>query len=1283
MKYLFFTLFLFFAYLNCFSQKDIGSPFITSFSPKIYEGDPQIWSIQQGNNGIMYFSGEQIHAYDGVSWQAITIPNAVVIRSLAKDDKGRIYAGTKDNFGYLQASDSVGDMHFVSLSQQLPDSLKNFGDTWEIYTDHQLIYFHTSSGIFRFDWQTQKFAYWEIIDTKLRGITYDGYLYFVQRGQGLVRIKEEGQDPELIANTEVLKNNPLTGVVILDEDNLLFVTQRSNIFTFSLKEQKLTPFLDGNTQIAIEIKSGEFTLPYHLSKLKDGTFFLSTIFKGGYLFDSQGKIIQHIDKTNGLTTATVPFSYQDRSGNLWLATDNGIVKTEFETPFRFWESTESKYEGTILALQEFNDKMYIGTPEGLYSLNTQTNRFQKIKGIDEFCWDIQVMDIGGVSQLYAISQYDFFQIKDSVAIKLSASNSANSIHIFDGNKFILAGKEDISLAEFDENGKVNFINRQTIKDVEFRTIAKYKDKFWFGTLEEGLYYVPFNKDSLLLSQLTKVDTSQGLPLMANNKVFYYTDGFVITTTNGIYKWNEKSKKVEPHPVFTNASKENYQVLRFASTQKNEIYLLESNENYLASKINLEDGKAIKTEQPFLRVPSIIAQVIFIDHQNTVWVGGSEGLYRFYPQKSKQYDYTKIPTPLIRSVILGEDSVFFAGNYVDTDGKLLLSQPKEQQPQFEYEQNSMTFSFALPNFQERNTFSYQLEGYDKTFSNWTKETKKSYTNLPEGKYIFKVKAKNIYQIESEITSYSFTILSPWYRSWWAYILYVGLASLAIWGFVWINTTRLKKANQKLESTVKERTSKLVESNQEVLQQNAQLNQQKEEIEAQSENLKTLNLDLESQKIEVEKAYKNVQLLSEIGQEITAILDLEEIIQAVYQNVNALMPADGFGIGVFDTSQDRISFSGFMEKGQKLPYHFNTLDEKTFAVRCFVNSEEIIINDVESEKVNYPEYILDATEGENPLSFVYLPIQLENKQLGVITVQSFKENAYSEREITFLRSLASYVSIALDNSSAYQLINEKNQKITDSIRYAQTIQHAILPSEKKIEKPFRLSNEDYQIIFRPKDIVSGDFYWTSQTTDYFFVAVVDCTGHGVPGAFMSMIGNTLLTEIVEIQKIYEPSLILDKFNEQFVEALRQDENANSDGMDVCLCRVNFNNKKTEIVFAGAKRPLFYTDYNKNQENKIQRLQGTRKSVGGKQRNQNNFEQHILLLNKKSRIYLSTDGLVDQNNTQGEKIGTSKLIYLIEQSSHLSIKEQIKEVENELVKHQQNAEQRDDITFIGIEV
>jgi serine phosphatase RsbU (regulator of sigma subunit) len=319
----------------------------------------------------------------------------------------------------------------------------------------------------------------------------------------------------------------------------------------------------------------------------------------------------------------------------------------------------------------------------------------------------------------------------------------------------------------------------------------------------------------------------------------------------------------------------------------------------------------------------------------------------------------------------------------------------------------------------------------------------------------------------------------------------------------------------------------------------------------------------------------------------------------------------------------------------------------------------------------------------LSLVYLPLQLENKPLGVITVQSFKKNSYSERELTFLRSLASYVSIALDNSSAYQLINEKNQKITDSIRYAQTIQQAILPSEKKIEKPFRLSNEDYQIIFRPKDIVSGDFYWTSQSSDYFFIAAVDCTGHGVPGAFMSMIGNTLLSEIVEIQKIYEPSLILDKLNEQFVEALRQDENANSDGMDVCLCRINFDNQKTEVVFAGAKRPLFYMDYNENKANKIERLQGTRKSVGGKQRNQNNFKQHILSLNKKSRIYLSTDGLPDQNNPQGEKFGTTEVTEFIQKTCHLPIKEQITALENELVNHQQNAEQRDDITFIGIEV
>ncbi len=1290
MRYLFVViLFSCFFHFSSFAQsqevQDIGNPFLSLFSPKVYKGHPQIWAIEQDNNGVMYFGGVSVYMYDGISWNTISIPKSIAIRALGKDAKGRIYVGTKNNFGYLAPSDSTAELEFVSLADNLVDSLQEFSEVLGIHADDKQVYFHTVKGIFRYSIEKNYSSAKEISktlsiiaipNTALRGTLHKGNYYFHSVEKGLGFFDKETTTFKTFANTDTLAKPSIIAILSYSDTELLVVTQIGQLWKFDLKTEKISYF---PTQIDSIIQGNPPAILYHAITLKNGNILISTIFKGAFLIDRQGKLIKKIDKSIGLPTQTIPYAFEDQNENIWLALDAGIAKLELKTPFRFFEEEKAGFEGVVLSIKKFNGILYIGTTKGLFYKN-EANIFVKIEGLNGFCWDIKTLEINGEKHLYAITQDNLLHVTPQKALPIIESNSANVFEQLSPNKAILAGRGGFTVMQFEEPTKTQLIQKGVIEGAQVRTIAILENEVWLGAIQEGLYKVSYTSDSLNTTDIFHVDSIPTVDKSSELSAWVYNNDLLVGSTKGFYTFNSEKNTFELHSSLKNTSKK-YSVFRFTHTPNDEFYLVGISLN---NKVNLlgaeENGKRRLIQTPFLRLPAMSTQSLYYDDENTLWIGGSEGLYRYYPQKAESYEYNKISKPIIRKVFLGEDSLFFAGNYTNSEGLFLEAQPKEAQPTFIYDNNSLTFHFAAPIFQEGVEYSYKLEGYDKEFSNWTSESKKSYTNLYEGNYTFKVKTKNIYNVESEITTYSFNILPPWFRTWWAYLIYVFVGALAVWGLVWINTQRLKKANQKLEDTVKERTAELMESNEEIVQQNFQLNQQKEEIEAQNENQKELNISLSIQKEEIEKAHKNVQLLAEIGQEITAILNFEELIKSVYHNVNALMPADGFGIGIFDDSQHRIGFQGFIEKGEKLPYHFDSLKENTLAIRCFKKLEEIIINDLETEGEKYDFQLVEEQQGEIPLSLVYLPLQLENKPLGVITVQSFKKNSYSERELTFLRSLASYVSIALDNSSAYQIINEKNQKITDSIRYAQTIQQAILPSEKKIEKPFRLSNEDYQIIFRPKDIVSGDFYWTSQTTDYFFVAAVDCTGHGVPGAFMSMIGNTLLTEIVEIQKIYEPSLILDKFNEQFVEALRQDENANSDGMDVCLCRVNFDNQKTEIVFAGAKRPLFYIE---NGENKIQRLQGTRKSVGGKQRNQNNFEQHILLLNKKSRIYLSTDGLVDQNNTQGEKIGTSKLIYLIEQSSHLSIKEQIKELENELVKHQQNAEQRDDITFIGIEV
>jgi len=201
----------------------------------------------------------------------------------------------------------------------------------------------------------------------------------------------------------------------------------------------------------------------------------------------------------------------------------------------------------------------------------------------------------------------------------------------------------------------------------------------------------------------------------------------------------------------------------------------------------------------------------------------------------------------------------------------------------------------------------------------------------------------------------------------------------------------------------------------------------------------------------------------------------------------------------------------------------------------------------------------------------------------------------------------------------ILKEKNEFVEASIRYASTIQNASLPLSSIIDQYF-----DNFIIFLPKDIVSGDFYFFSsvkrQNFEELYFVVSDCTGHGVPGAFMSMIGIRLLNKYINEYKIESPAKILENINNDIIISLKQNQKFNQDGMDMIICKFikhnNDNNKKIEVTFAGAKRDLYYYDTDIND---ISRIRATRKSIGGHQKNKSVFTDNFLETNKNNSFFL----------------------------------------------------------------
>lgn len=254
-----------------------------------------------------------------------------------------------------------------------------------------------------------------------------------------------------------------------------------------------------------------------------------------------------------------------------------------------------------------------------------------------------------------------------------------------------------------------------------------------------------------------------------------------------------------------------------------------------------------------------------------------------------------------------------------------------------------------------------------------------------------------------------------------------------------------------------------------------------------------------------------------------------------------------------------------------------------------------------------------------------------------------------------------------------LTELNNHMAQSIQYASQIQRAILPAEELIRKYV----SDLFLIYLPRDVVSGDFYWFSQIEGYLFFAVVDCTGHGVPGAFMSMIGNTLLNKIINENKIFDPAEILAALNEGVVTSLKQRETGNTDGMDVCLCRIDAQDEETfELCFAGARRPLYVF-----KDDTLVELKGSRCHIGGSSLIQESFKNQYIALKKGDVIYLSTDGFADNPNPDRRKFGTERLKTLLLLYGKEPMHRQCLFLKEELWMFQKNAPQRDDILLMGI--
>jgi len=583
-------------------------------------------------------------------------------------------------------------------------------------------------------------------------------------------------------------------------------------------------------------------------------------------------------------------------------------------------------------------------------------------------------------------------------------------------------------------------------------------------------------------QMQLFDTSNGLP---EGRVTTFTlwDNSFFTVKSEAYRFNYKANFFyADSSVFSNTLRENKtSVVKLKQSPEGDIWITIGEGVFRLKKSG--SGKYDVEDLTFLNLDLGAIYAIYPDSKGICWLGGDDGMARYDANVKKKFD---IPyNCLIRSVAINEDSMLFEGMFMK-DGVPVIQQTEAINNRFNYDFNSISFGFSSTFYEyiDQGVYSYKLEGYDKEYSTWKSEAKAVFTNLPEGDYVFRVKARNVYETESTEATFKFTISPPWYRTWWAYTLYVLSLALLFYVLMKLNARRLQKEKEQLETIVKERTKEIAEKN--------------------------VTLELQNQQIMNQKA----------------------------------------------------------------------------------------------------------------------------------------------------------------------LVEEKNRNITDSILYAERIQRALLTTEKTMSNIL----DDFFVLYRPKDILSGDFYWAHdmQQENKVIFACADCTGHGVPGALMSVIGHSFLNEIIIENRVGETDKILNILREQIIQALGQNEDVAGprDGMDIALCSWD---KSTDMLhFSGAINPLYII-----RDNELKEIEADRRPVGFS-RKIIPFTKKTVQLQKGDMLYTFSDGYADQfSGTTGKKFKYSRFRELLLSIHNQPMKEQKTILDKRIKEWRGKLEQLDDICIIGVRV
>lgn len=840
------------------AQPDSGLPFVSNFPTSTYRQGPQNFTVLQSNEGLIYVGNNNgLLVYDGVDWNLITVTNKSEVHALAQDENGTIYVGAQGDFGYLQKSDN-GDLQYKSLLHLLDSTYRDFNDVWSIHPTNDLVVFRSTKGLYLYNRQAQSIKAIPFNTTRHRSFFIYGEVWVRLEDAGLLRLKKDRL--ELVPGGELLKSESINAAFDYGNGRTLLISEERGLIIY-----------DGKTFSTLKSAANQLIITQNsfAKLLSNGNYAIGTRTKGLIILDHDGNVLQHIGKKQGLIDESVWSIEEDRfTQNLWIACNNGISLVELGSPFSSFQE-RSGVNGQFYNLTSHASSFFAAGSLGLFKKEknnvSASEGFVPFKPINEI--GFQAWHLYSDSAILLVSaNTGIFIIKNDKLLNIGFNNRA--WYLLPLKKFpdyILANTVEGLVLLKKNGGKANVYRKLKYTPESIYYFAEDEDgMIWINSPTRGIYRLNFKNDISADPDLSLFTEKDGLPSAFRVRPFELKDEVVFGTEKGLYRFNKEAQRFEFHPTLNQ--------MLFGDTltwiellkQDDEgnlwgIYILRTKGKRYSigfSAQSTEGGYEVKHDI-FKRINSLKINDINIIDQNNIYLLTSDGIVHYNPQEKSR---SKTPV-LIRSVTaIGEDSILSAST--------LNSIPAEL--------NSLRFHFAGMGFIAPGEieYSYLLEGFDKRWSEYDVLPQKEYTNLPAGKYIFKVKARSLQNIVSKESALPFSVQLPWYQSAWTYVFYFFGVTILVISIVRWRSNSLRMANQRLEKSIAERTLEITKQHQDILDKNQLLEAQKEEIEAsreeieeanrviaqQNENLKYINVNLEkiveSRTGELQNAYKHL-------------------------------------------------------------------------------------------------------------------------------------------------------------------------------------------------------------------------------------------------------------------------------------------------------------------------------------------------------------------------------------------------------------------------------------------